>query len=308
MRLIPSRWFCAAELVRSSTMQILLFGGNRFFGRALARLLVEAGHDLTLLNRSGSGDAASLGARHLRCDRQDAAALREALGPAQSWDVVFDQVCFEATDARAVSAPLAGRVGHYVFTSSQAVYASGAAIQEEVFDPLTHPFTQDVRTKDNYAEAKRQCEAVFFGQSGFPITAVRLPIVAGVNDHTGRLHWHLQRVQGGEPIYFPRLEARLSLIHADDAAEVLRFLVGTGPVGALNAAAAEPLRLASLVDTVEAVADREAKLITTASEDAHSPYGIEQDWFMNVGKLGALGMHPRPISEWLQPTLKQMIA
>ena len=90
---------------------------------------MEAGHDLTLLNRSGSTDAASLGAHHLRCDRQDAAALRVALGSTRSWDVVFDQVCFEAADARAISALLAGRVGHYVFTSSKSVYGYGAALR-----------------------------------------------------------------------------------------------------------------------------------------------------------------------------------
>ena len=289
-------------------MKILLLGGNRFFGRELARLLTEAGHDLTLLNRSGSGDAASLSARHLRCDRQDAAALRATLGSTQSWEVVFDQICFEAADARAISAILAGRVGHYVFTSSKSVYAYGAAIREEAFDPLNHPVTKDVRTVDDYAEAKRQCEAVFFGQSGFPVTAVRFPIVAGMDDYTGRLRWHLVRVQKGEPMYFPCLDARLSLIHSDDAAEVLRFLAGVRAVGALNAAAAEPVSLASLVSTVEAVAGRQAKLVATANEEMHSPYGIERDWFMDVGKLAALGRPARPVGEWLQPTLEQMMA
>ena len=289
-------------------MRILLLGGNRFFGRKLARLLVEAGHDLTLLNRSGSADAASLGARHLRCDRQEAAALRVAMGSTQSWDVVFDQICFEAADARAICALLAGRVGHYVFTSSKSIYAYGTSIREQAFDPLEHRFTQDVRTKDDYAEAKRQCEAVFFDQSGFPMTAVRFPIVVGVDDYTGRLRWHLEHVQQGTPMYFPCLEARLSLIHSDDAAEVLRFLVDTGPVGALNAAAPEPLSLALLVSTIEKILNRRAKFLATADEDAHSPYGIEQDWFMDVGKLATLGMHPRPVGEWLRPTIERMAA
>jgi nucleoside-diphosphate-sugar epimerase len=116
-----------------------------------------------------------------------------------------------------------------VFTSSQAVYALGAAIREEVFDPLNHAFTQDARTEDDYAEAKRQCESVFFRQSGFPVTAVRFPIVAGVEDYTGRLRWHLERVRQEAPIYFPSLHARLSLIHSDAAAEVLRSLADAGP-------------------------------------------------------------------------------
>ncbi len=287
-------------------MRILILGGNRFFGRTLARLLLEAGHDLTLLNRGNLDDTLGRGPRRLRCDRKDAAALRQALGPAQSWDVVFDQICYEAAEARAVCEILAGRAGHYVFTSSQSVYAPGAAIREETFQPSEHIFTKDVLTGDDYAEAKRQCEAVFFRQGGFPVTAVRFSIVAGVEDYTGRLRWHLERVWKGEPIYFPDLEARLSLIHSDDAAGILRFLAEAGPVSALNATAVEPLPLASLVTAIERVVGRRATLLGTPEEGAHSPYGIEQDWFMDVRKLVATGMQPRPLNEWLEPSLQRM--
>ncbi len=289
-------------------MRILILGGNRFFGRTLSRFLIEAGHDLTLLNRGNLDDGLGQIPRRMRCERKDAAALHETLGPTQSWDVVFDQICYEAADARATCEILAGRVGHYVFTSSQSVYAPGAAIPEETFDPLTHPFTKDVLTVDDYAEAKRQCEAVFFRQSGFPVTAVRFPIVAGVDDYTGRLRWHLERVCKEEPIYFPRLDARLSLIHSDDAASVLRFLAGAGPLGALNAAAVAPLPLASLVDMIEVITGRKAKLLETSDESAHSPYGIEQNWFMDVQKLVAAGMLPQPVNQWLRPTLERMLS
>lgn len=287
-------------------MQILVLGGNRFFGRTLASLLLAARHELTLLNRGSLDDALGPNPQRLRADRRDPSALRAALGATQGWDVVFDQICYEAADARAASEILAGRVGHYVFTSSQAVYALGAAIREEVFDPLNHTFTQDARTTDSYAEAKRQCESVFFRQSGFPVTAVRFPIVAGTDDYTGRLRWHLEHVGQEAPIYFPNLHARLSLIHSDDAAEVLRSLTEAGPMGALNAAAAEPLPLASLIHTVEMVAGRKAKLLKTPDESMHSPYGIEQDWFMDVAKLATAGIRPRSIDEWLRPTLEEM--
>lgn len=288
------------------TIQILVMGGNRFFGRTLACLLLAAGHELTLLNRGSLDDALGSNPRRLRCDRRDPSALRAVLGATQGWDVVFDQICYEAADARAASEILAGRVGHYVFTSSQAVYTLGAAIREEVFDPLNHTFTQNARTEDGYAEAKRQCEGVFFRQSGFPVTAVRFPIVVGTDDYTGRLRWHLERVRQEAPIYLPNLHARLSLIHSDDAAEILRGLADAGPMGALNAAAVEPLPLAALVHTVEAVAGRKARLLETPDESIHSPYGIEQDWFMDVAKLTTAGMRPRPIAEWLKPTLEEM--
>ena len=289
-------------------MQILVLGGNRFFGRALARQLLAAGHELTLLNRGNLDDGLGPEVRRLRCDRQDAAALRAALGPTRSWDVVFDQICYEAPQARVAAEIFAGRVGHYVFTSSQSVYGPGAGLREKDFDPLAHAFTQDARTADNYAEAKRQCESVLFRQSGFPVTAARLTIVIGEGDYTGRPRWHMERVRAGVPIYFPNLEARLSLIQSEDAAAALRHLAVAGPVGALNVAAVEPLSLAAFVQTLEAAAGRQVKLLETADEGAWSPYGIEQDWFLNVGKLLALGPRPRAIDEWLKPALEQTAA
>ena len=285
-------------------MKILVLVGNRFFGKKLSRLLVEAGHDLTLLNRGNFDDELGRAPHRLRCDRKDAAALREALGSTQGWHVVFDQVCFEAADARAISEMLAGRVGHYVFTSSMSVYDLGASIQEQAFDPLAHTFAQDVSSRENYAEAKRQCETVFFNQNSFPVTAVRFPIVTGVDDYTGRLCWHVERVRQGAPVYFPNLDARLSLIHSDDAAKVLMFLAGSLPLGPLNAAAAEPLRLATMMQEIETIMERKVSILKTGGEDVCSPYGIESDWFMDVQKLVKTGMQPRPVSEWLQPTLK----
>ena len=289
-------------------MKILVLGGNRFFGKTLSHLLLEAGHDLTLLNRGNFDDALGQAPRRLRCDRRDAAELRKALGPTQEWHVVFDQICYEAADARAICRILAGRVGHYVFTSSQSVYEPGVAIKEYAFDPISHSFAKDALTQEKYAEAKRQCEAVFFTQRAFPMTAVRFPIVVGVDDYTGRLRWHIERARKREGIYFPNLNARLSLIHADDAAEVLKFLAGSVPLGPLNAASVEPLCLASLMHEIETILQHEIPLLEARDENAHSPYGIETDWFMDVQKLTDAGMRTRPISEWLQPTLESSFA
>jgi hypothetical protein len=77
-------------------------------------------------------------------------------------------------------------------------------------------------------------------------------------------------------------------------------------MGALNAAAPEPLTLASLVHTVETVAGRKARLLEIPDESVHSPYGIEQDWFMDVAKLTKVGMRPRSSDELLSPTLEEM--
>ena len=68
-------------------------GGTRFIGVYLARQLIEAGHEVTLLTRGKkpvtaqipddtdqSYEAYKQAVKHIACDRTDAAALKEKLG------------------------------------------------------------------------------------------------------------------------------------------------------------------------------------------------------------------------------------
>jgi nucleoside-diphosphate-sugar epimerase len=80
-------------------MKALIVGGNRFFGKKLAQQLVEAGHEVTLLNRGNIDDGLVSQVSRLKCDRQDRAGLRTAKGNSE-WDVIIDQVCFSAKDAK----------------------------------------------------------------------------------------------------------------------------------------------------------------------------------------------------------------
>jgi len=107
-------------------MKALVIGGNRYFGLRLVGLLESGGHEVTVLNR-GSKFAAPPSVRsrieRILCDRTDRGSLAKAVD-GRRWNVVFDQVCFDARTAREACEIFSGKTERYVFTSSQAVSAA----------------------------------------------------------------------------------------------------------------------------------------------------------------------------------------
>lgn len=286
-------------------MKILVIGGNRFFGKKAAAQLVAAGHEVTLLNRQSQDDELGTSVRRIQCDRKNVAAMAKALENTK-WDIVYDQVCFEASDARAACTLFQGKTPRYIFTSSQSVYKPGKSIVESAFDPLLHEFSKDVTAAEDYAEAKRQCEAVFFSQGEFETTAVRFPLVVGPDDYTGRLKWHVDRIKAGQKIYFPNIDAQVSLIHSTDAGSVLSALSTSQTSGPLNVCSPEPIRLRSMIDEIERCVGREVVLAEHADDQIHSPFGIESDWYMSTAKLSSLGIEADRIETWLGDLIEQV--
>ncbi len=288
------------------SMKILFIGGNRYFGKKTVKHLLAKGHELTLLNRQSLEDGFGAAVQRIKCDRKDFAKLK-SLTAKQNWDLVFDQVCYEASEARAACEIFQDRANRYIFTSSQSVYGPGGPILEQDFDPYQFRFQKDVPSTANYPEAKRQCESIFFSQNTFAVTAIRFPIVVGPDDYTGRFHWHVDRIKKGQSIFLPNLRAKLSLIHSDDAARILSEIAEKNTVGAFNACSKEPIELATLVHGIEKALGKEAVLASAADKENQSPYGINSDWYMSAEKLSAEGFVARHITDWLRELIQQLI-
>lgn len=287
-------------------MKILVLGGNRYFGKRLVGKLLDKGHDVTVLNRGHVQDDFGPKIKRIIADRTDIHQLRVAAD--SDWDLIYDQVCFESRDARNSVELFLGRTRHYVFTSSQSVYAEGPNLKEKLFDPKQYVFLRDTSTKEDYAEAKRQCEAVFF-QSPMKsiISAVRLPVVLGPDDYTGRLKFHIEHIRSGNPFYLPNRHAKISFVHSEDAAEALLFLSLSGPLGPLNVASPDLIEIGHLLSKVESAVGHSAKLSDSPTDADYSPYGIERDWWMNTDYLAQIGFHPKPIAEWIDEVILESL-
>lgn len=287
--------------------QILVIGGNRFFGKRLVEKLLASGDHVTVLNRGHLDDGFGERVSRILCDRDDIEKLKSSVQH-KNWDIVYDQVCFDAYQAQAACDIFSGIAKKYIFTSTQSVYQPGANLSETVFNPKTYTYDKILTREQDYGEAKRQCEAVFFSQNAMAVVAVRFPIVMGPDDYTERLKFYIDKIKNGEPVYFPNLEARMSFVHAQDAADGL-FLLGnidfTGPV---NMASKNPMRLKDLVSLIEKTVEKKASIHSQAlTPDEKSPYGLEKDWFMNTDRAHSLGFAPKEISEWVVAVIKNYL-
>src|SRR4051794_41758592 len=101
-------------------MRLLVLGGTRFVGRAVANDAVARGWDVTVLNR-GATAAPPEGVASLTADRTSYAELTDVLGDA-SWDLVVDTWSGAPSVVRDAAGLLAHRSGRYGYGSSRSVY------------------------------------------------------------------------------------------------------------------------------------------------------------------------------------------
>jgi nucleoside-diphosphate-sugar epimerase len=150
-------------------VRVLFLGGTGIISSACSWQAVEAGLDLTVVNR-GKTSTRPLPpeARVLTADVDDAKAFAEVAG--QDFDVVVDWLAFTPDQVRARTDALRGRVGQYVFISSASAYQTPPArlpITEST--PLRNPFWQ-------YSRNKIACEdllTALYRDEGYPVTIVR---------------------------------------------------------------------------------------------------------------------------------------
>lgn len=284
----------------------LIFGGTRYFGKTLVEALLSQGVEVTVATRGLAADPFGEKVRRIKVDREDPKALGGALGGA-GWDVVYDQICYSSTDARSACEALRGRAGHYVFTSSQSAYATSGLQKEEHFDPCKHPLRMGGRADFDYGEGKRQAEAAFFQLAAFPVTAVRFPFVLGPDDYTGRLKFHVERVQQGRTIVAPNLESLTSIVCSSEAGAFLAWLFESRLAGPVNACSPRPIAFGRLIALIERGVGRKAIVVPQGQPEDQSPYGEETSNYMDAAKAQAAGFSFSDWEIWL-PGLIQAAA
>lgn len=153
-----------------SGLKVLFIGGTGRISTASARLAVERGLDVHLLNRGETTKRPfPEGATVLRGDVRDPASVRAALR-GHDFDVVVEWVGFLPEHVRDDVELFTGRAGQYVFISSASAYQTPPQRWPLVeSSPLRNPFLQ-------YSRDKIACEEVLvraYREDGFPATIVR---------------------------------------------------------------------------------------------------------------------------------------
>jgi nucleoside-diphosphate-sugar epimerase len=212
----------------------LILGGTRNLGHAAALGLLEAGHDVTILNRGQTRDDLPVDIERLRADRTDDASVRSALGH-RAFDLVLDNTTYTERDARQAVSIFSANAGKYVFISSGQVYLVreniGRPFHEGDYEgPLMPAPPRDSADYPSwlYGIDKRHAEAVFqeAAGNGFPVITLRLPMVASARDHYGRIQGYIARFMDGKPLLIPEgTGLPLRHVYVDDVAHLVLRLI-----------------------------------------------------------------------------------
>lgn len=247
---------------------VLILGGTRNLGHVTALALLDAGHDVSVLNRGMTADELPRAVRRLRADRNDSDAMRRAIQD-RDFDLVLDTTTYTGADARSAIEIFAHRVRRYVFISTGQVYLVRQGIsrpfREESYDgPVMAEPPRDSEDYDAWAYGawKRDAEDEFsaaFSRGGFPVTTLRLPMVASERDHYGRIQAYVARLLDGNAILVPD-EPGLPLRHVyvGDVAQLIVQLVASreGIGRAYNISYGESTSLADFLAALARLAGR----------------------------------------------------
>lgn len=181
-------------------MRALVLGGSRFVGAWLVRELVRQGHEVTVFNRGQTPAEFPPEVRRLYGDRRDHAQVRQVLG-GRDYDVVYDTSGYTPEDTAIMVELFTGRVGHYVYTSTAAVY------ERRWYAPVTEDFPYNEVEGGTYGRDKAATERLLLQahrERGFPASIVRPWMVFGPgNPSVAREQLFFLRVERGRPVLLP---------------------------------------------------------------------------------------------------------
>lgn len=164
----------------------LVIGGTGLLGFGVMRELLAASWQVTNISRGKLGNPLPE-VPLVTADRNDPAALRQALGDG-AWDLVVDCAAFKAPQVRETVEMLRGRVGHYVFISTDFTYAPD--------EKTRFPVREDAAKIDwePYGVGKLDCERALKDAEKFPYTVLRPPHILGAGKPLG-----CDPIQGRDP-------------------------------------------------------------------------------------------------------------
>ncbi len=310
-------------------MKLLIIGGTRFLGRHLVTAAQAHGHEITLFNR-GTHSLES-GVETIHGDRHtDIARLR-----GRQWDAVIDTYGMLPNAVKSAAEVLADSVDHYIFISTQNVYADvgtpgvteTAPLATLTSTQLDEAYAIDRSGTPNYGKLygglKALCEQAAEEVMPDRVLAIRPGLIVGPYDYTDRFTYWVARIARGGEVLAPGVPERfVQLIDVRDLAEWIVLMMERRETGAYNAnRPPKTFTMKNVLDECKAISQSDASF-TWASEEfllqngvaawSEMPLWLPEEaaphlkgfMFINCDKAVGAGLEFRSLADTIDATLK----
>jgi nucleoside-diphosphate-sugar epimerase len=282
-----------------------VLGGTGFIGRHVVRRLLDAGAEVTTVQRGRTGAATE--ARSFVADRADVAALRAALADAAP-AVLVDMIAYTAADAeRLVQALPSSLEGLVVISSGDVYWSYGAFLGHEPAERPRGPLDESAPVRSTrypyraiasgpedmrYRYEKIDVEEVARDRAAVPVTVLRLPMVYGLNDPQGRIAGSLARLRSGAgTVRLNPAESawRCTRGYVEDVAAGIALAALHGEAGGriYNLGEPEALTEREWLQTVATVAGVECEIVRDPDVSPSLPVNWEIPLVTDTGRIRA---------------------
>jgi nucleoside-diphosphate-sugar epimerase len=242
-------------------MRLLVLGGTRFLGLRVCRRMLAAGATITLLNRGESGGPAMDGVEVVKGDRSRDDGL-DGLGT-RRFDAVLDLSGYQSAWVLRSADALRGRVDHYVFVSSGAVYRPSEQLPWAENTPLG-PMPRWGAYGENKVASERLLRAAE-AEGAFRVSNHRYPFILGPANFVDRESFVLSRLEARRPVLLPGGGRAINqFVYVEDAANGLVAAIERPDVAAgqdWNCAYPAGLTNRGFVELCAEVAGLEAEIV-----------------------------------------------
>lgn len=297
-------------------MDILMVGGTQFIGYEIAKILIEEKHKLVFFHR-GIHKLPFDKAEEIICDWHDTSKAEKLLKN-KKFDVVINTICFSEEDAFLSYKLFKDSTDHFIVISSASVYL----LNPDIYIPFSEedallevPKYYKESEKHRYGYGKREADIYFltkYTRANFPCTILRLPVVVGERDYTGRLATYFCQVEEGHSIILPDGGQNLwGFLYAEDLAKfVLKILKNKKAIGNVyNLSQKEGISLRQLLLKIGKILGKTPKIIDIPSSFLiktplglnFSPLYSSHHILLDISKaINDFGFNPTPFSKWLE--------
>ncbi|KAH8895580.1 putative reductase [Thozetella sp. PMI_491] len=251
-------------------MHILILGGTVFVGRAAVAEALARGHQVTVFNRgtkpAPDGVTTVIGDRLAPNGYSGLEGLK--------FDAVVDTWSNDAEAVTSAVKALLGRIRHYTYVSTLAVYDPGKFDLSQMYTEETPLYQVDApgAEKAVYKYNKRRGE-IAAETADVPVFLVRPGIILGPHEIVagggGRLPWWLQRVHRGGRVVAPGPKnLRTSFVDVRDLAKFIITGAEKGLAGGYSVLGGPDFpTMSQLLDTINEVTGRHAELVWKTPEE-----------------------------------------